>query len=207
MVTSRYNSPLRDDAAAATRAKILDHARRLFLERGYAAVTVPEIARAARVATQTVYASTGGKTAIFTSLLQPIVDDPEPRQANAAVRATSDPGEIVSIAAGGTRRIHERYQDIIFGLVRKAPGEPAAQQALDTAVARCISGLKGIAERLVELGVVEPHLGVDGTVDLLWFYFGQNAWYSLVDDRGWSFDRAEQWLSKEALRALTSPAS
>lgn len=202
MTTSRYHSPRRADAAAATRAAILREAQALFLERGYAEVTVPEIARAARVAVQTVYASTGGKSAIFASLISPAVEDPEPAQANAAVRATRDPVRVVEIAAHGTRRVHERYWDIIFGLVRRAPGEEAAQRVIDSAVARCFAGLHGIAERLVELDAVRPPLDLSGTADVLWFHFGQNAWFSLVGERGWTFDRAEEWLNRQAAHAV-----
>ncbi|SEG26903.1 transcriptional regulator, TetR family [Actinacidiphila yanglinensis] len=60
-----YHSPRRAEAAAATRHDIVDAARRLFLERGYAQVTVPDIAREAGIAVKTVYASAGGKAEIL----------------------------------------------------------------------------------------------------------------------------------------------
>jgi hypothetical protein len=37
---------------------------------------------------------------------------------------------------------------------------------------------------------------------MLWFFFGPNAWYSLVGDRGWTFDQAEQWLLEAVRRDL-----
>ena len=83
-MSTRYRSPRREDAAAATRTEILSRARDLFVTRGYAATTVPEIARAARVATQTVYASAGGKAAMFAELLRPAINDPTAAQAMTA---------------------------------------------------------------------------------------------------------------------------
>ena len=62
---SRYYSPRRMDAAADTRAAIMRSARELLIAHGYPDVTVAQIAAAARVAIQTVYSSTGGKTAIL----------------------------------------------------------------------------------------------------------------------------------------------
>jgi AcrR family transcriptional regulator len=177
----------------------------LFLQRGYAEVTVPEIAQAARVATQTVYSSTGGKAAILAELLQPAMDDPLAGEVGATIRRTGNPREVLAVAAAGTRRAHEQYWDILYHLVRLAPGDTAAQQAIDAAVAKCLDGLTGIAGRLHEMGALKEGVDCDQAVDTLWFYFGQNAWFSLVGDRGWTFDRAEAWLLDAASRDLLLP--
>jgi hypothetical protein len=39
-------------------------------------------------------------------------------------------------------------------------------------------------------------------VDILWFYFGREAWHNLVFDRQWSWDDAEQWLGEQVATAL-----
>jgi hypothetical protein len=39
-------------------------------------------------------------------------------------------------------------------------------------------------------------------VDILWFYFGYAGFFTLVDDNGWSYPRAEQWLCTTAAAAL-----
>jgi AcrR family transcriptional regulator len=202
MAASSYHSPRREDAAAATRAAILDGARTLFLERGYADVTVPEIAKAARVAVQTVYASTGGKSAILAALLQPALEDPDGAATREAVQRIDDPRAVITAAAHGTRSVHERHWDILWGLLRHTPGELAAQQAIDTAVGHCLEGLTIIAHRLVDLDALRPGIGLPDAIDVLWFHFGQNAWFSLVGERGWNFDRAQTWLDESAARAL-----
>jgi len=43
------------------------------------------------------------------------------------------------------------------------------------------------------------------TVDLLWFYFGYSSYFTLHDDNGWSYERAEHWLADQAIAALLSP--
>jgi AcrR family transcriptional regulator len=206
-MSSRYRSPRREDAAAATREAILSGARELFLTRGYAAVTVPEIARAARVATQTGYASTGGKAALFAELLQPAINDPTAAEAMAAAREANDPERVLALCATAARRGQERYWDVVYGLMRRPPEDELAQQAIANVAAKCMQALTVIAQRLDELGALKPGIKPGRGADMLWFYFGPNAWYSLIGDRGWSFDQAEQWLLEAARRDLLSEAA
>jgi AcrR family transcriptional regulator len=207
-MATRYRSPRREDAAAATREAILSGARELFLTRGYAATTVPEIARAARVATQTVYASTGGKAALFAELLQPAINDPTAAQAMTAARQAADPERVLALCATAARSGQERYWEIMYGLVRRPPDDELAQQAIANVAAKCMEALGVIAQRLDELGGLKPGIGPVRAADMLWFFFGPNAWYSLVGDRGWTFGQAEEWLLDAARRdLLTEPAS
>ena len=65
---AKYHSQRRQEQAEATRQAILDAARALFIERGYAGTTVADIAAVARVAVPTVYASVGTKPSILGEL-------------------------------------------------------------------------------------------------------------------------------------------
>jgi AcrR family transcriptional regulator len=184
----------------------LHHARELFLERGYAGTTVPEIAQAARVAPQTVYASTGGKAAMFAELLKPAINDPVAAEAMTAALRTDDPERVMALCATGARRGQERYWDIIYGLMRRPPEDALARQAIGNVAARCLEALTGIARRLEDLGALKSGISLGQAVDTLWFYFGQNAWCSLVGEREWTFDRAEEWLRESASRDLLREA-
>jgi AcrR family transcriptional regulator len=197
-MASRYRSPRREDAAAATREAIVSCARDLFLARGYGATTVPDIARAARVATQTVYSSVGGKAALFAELLEPAIHDPTAAQAMTAACQTADPGQVLVLCAGGARSGQERYWDIMEGLARRPPEDKLAQQAIANVAAKCMAALTVIAQRLAELGALKAGVSAGRAADMLWFYFGPHAWYTLVGDRNWTFDQAEQWLLQSA---------
>src|SRR5215475_10904619 len=65
-----YHSPRRAEQAVATRRAVLDAARELFIEQGYAVTTVADIARRARVAVDTVYATVGRKPALLREVLE-----------------------------------------------------------------------------------------------------------------------------------------
>ena len=56
-----YDSSRRRELAAHTRSAVLEAARRLFLERGFAGATMSEIASEAGVSVQTVYKTFGNK--------------------------------------------------------------------------------------------------------------------------------------------------
>src|SRR5689334_3424944 len=67
--TRKYSSPVRDEQAARTRARILDAAAECFLERGYARTTMQLIADRAGVARDTVHAVFGGKARVLSALI------------------------------------------------------------------------------------------------------------------------------------------
>ena len=63
-----YRSPVRTEAAQVTRAAIVEAARALFAERGYARTSVAAVAERAGVALNTVYTSIGGKPALVAAV-------------------------------------------------------------------------------------------------------------------------------------------
>ena len=60
-----YHSKVRDDQARATRRRIVDAGRELFLERGYGPTTIDAIAERAEVGRKTIFTSVGGKAAVL----------------------------------------------------------------------------------------------------------------------------------------------
>src|SRR6185503_15617068 len=66
----RYHSPRRAEQAVATRRAVLEAARELFIADGYAATTVAGVARRARVAVDTVYATVGRKPELLREVLE-----------------------------------------------------------------------------------------------------------------------------------------
>jgi AcrR family transcriptional regulator len=190
------------DAAAATRAAILDSARELFLARGYSQVTVAQIAAAAGVAVQTVYSSAGGKTGILATLLQPVIDDATAAQTLGVLATTTDPGAVIDLTATDTRRVHEKHWDVLYGLLHDGVGEAAAIEVANKATQACLRNLAQAADHLTTLHALRPALDRDTTLDILAFYFTTTSWFLLVGERGWHFDRAQAWLAHSARHAL-----
>jgi AcrR family transcriptional regulator len=96
-----YHSPRRAEQAIATRRAVLDAARELFIEHGYAVTTVADIARRARVAVDTVYAAVGRKPALLREVLETAISGSD--QAVPAERR--DYVERVRTAKGARKKI------------------------------------------------------------------------------------------------------
>ncbi|MET7355790.1 TetR/AcrR family transcriptional regulator [Streptomyces mirabilis] len=202
MATRSYRSPRREQRAADTRAAILEVAQELFITEGYFSVTVAKIAAAAEVASQTVYASTGGKADILRDLLAPAIHDPSVAETMRRIFEADDPREVVNATALGTRQAHERHWRFLAALVPQCHAEPTAAAVLAAGNAEYIKALTVVIERLEQMDALRPGLDTGRAVDLLWFYLGQDAWFSLVSHRDWSFDAAEEWLAGAARQAL-----
>jgi AcrR family transcriptional regulator len=202
VVARPYRSPRRAEQAAATRRQIVDAARRVLAERGYAGATIAAIAQAANVAVPTIYASVGGKAAILAAFQEHIDDDIGASGALEAVAAAADPTEVVRIAVELTRRIAELFGDIQHILESAAPADVDVAAALAEGVRRHRSGLHQIAQRLAELQALPPGLSVDDAGDTLAVLTLWRTWHTMVVDFGWSWQVAEDWVEQTACRAV-----
>jgi AcrR family transcriptional regulator len=196
-----YNSPRRQQAAAATREAIIEAALELFACQGYARTTVAQIAEAARVAANTVYTSVGGKPQLLAAITQSGTDDPDVAETLTAVARTSNPAEVIRLTAAGTRRVNERRAKAVAVLLDSAQADPAAAEMLQVTVRYYRETLGTLAGRLEDLGAVQsPDL--NRAADIFWYLFGWTSWRTLITDLGWSWDAAEQWLAQRGIDAL-----
>jgi AcrR family transcriptional regulator len=194
----------RDEYAQATRQAILDAARQLFAERGYFATKVDDIAAKARVAPATVYAVTGGKYGLLSELIRIWTTDPIVEATTAQFGDMTDAVAIIRELAAGSRRMREQYEDIMRVMLATAPHDQAVAAALQTATSVYRKAFIPIAQRLEKLRALRRGVDVAYAVDLLWFYFGYTSYFTLHDDNGWSYERAEHWLADRAWRELLS---
>jgi AcrR family transcriptional regulator len=194
----------RQDYAEATRQAIIDAARQLFAEHGYFATKVDDIATEARVAPATVYAVTGGKQNLLNILITAWTTDPVVGQTLSNVDTSTDPAAIIREVASASRTMREAYVDVIRVMLATAPHDEAVARQEQAATAIYRAALVPIAERLVQLGGLKPGLSAADAVDLLWFYFGYSSYFTLHDDNGWPYERAEHWLADPATAALLS---
>src|SRR4051812_29428978 len=134
--------------ALATRADILQAARRLFTEKGYAATSMADIAAEADVAVQTIYASCGSKRALVSALVDFIDEEADVPALNEELRAATDPHAVIAIAARLTRQLQERFGDMIRALASAAAVEPAAAEAMAEGQRRHRAGVAGLVKTL-----------------------------------------------------------
>ena len=205
MNRASYNSPRRQQAAAATREAIIEAALELFACQGYARTTVAQIAEAARVAANTVYTSVGGKPRLLAAITEGGTGDPSVAETLTAVARATDPAEVIRLTAAGTRRVNERRAQAVAVLLDSAQADSAAAEMLRLAVRYYRDTLATVARRLADLGAVQPP-DLNRAADVFWYLFGWTSWRTLVADLGWSWDDAEQWLARQGVDALLMPA-
>ncbi|WP_262705771.1 MULTISPECIES: TetR/AcrR family transcriptional regulator [Streptomyces] len=198
----RYHSPRRAEAAAATRQSILDAAKELFAIHGYVATTVTRIAAAARVGTNTVYTSTGGKPQILRDLVTVGVEDPIAEQTLVRITMADDALDVVVYAVEGIRRDSEKHADIVEILLDAASVDAHAAELLRFAQERFRDALRTAVDRIVALGGLREGLDAAGATDVLWYYLGLSSWRVLVRENGWDWDTAERWLRDQTVAAL-----
>ena len=200
-VKRAYASPLREKAAAQTRAAILRVATDLFGQRGYGLVTVADIAAAAGVSPKTVFASAGSKREIMDHIIDAGVAAGRCEEAMRRLLELRTPREVLAALAAGIR-FGSESQFTVHEAIRlalpvhedgAALGERATRGAR-LAAADTASHLHTLTPR--------PRYPVQETADLLWLWFGPPGWRALVADSGWSWDRAETAIRETAIAAL-----
>jgi AcrR family transcriptional regulator len=193
------------------RAAVVQAARTLFLDRGYAATTIEAISDLADVPPATVYRLFSSKLGILKALLDVSIagDDeavPLPDRANArALFAGADPERQLSGFASICREINSRSAIVYRILVSAAGSDPEAAALLAEYTQERQKGQGQIAWSLARAGELQPKLKERDAADIIHALMSPEVYRLLVCDRGWHPDRYEQWLKATLIHQLLPP--
>lgn len=205
MSRSKYHSQRRQEQAEATRQAILDAARSLFIERGYASTTVADIAASARVAVPTVYVSVGTKPEILDELRKMIpVLAGVPEDSRAAFELAADPRQAVARLVAGVRRLLETSGELMFAIEAAAPFEAIAARAWEEGLVVHRAACGVVVERIEALGSLKESMPASRAGDVLSLLSLPATWRTLRRDYGWTFDEVEAWIVDTALTLITA---
>ncbi len=191
--TRPYRATLREEQAQLTRRRILEAARRLFVERGYAPISMQEVAREAGVAYQTVFSQFGGKVQLALELCAsefPHVGETVAMLARA--RDTDDPASWVRGLGTFARRLYEPCAEILRFM--RESGDPALLARFKEIEAGRLERLTALGPQLEKTGRLRPGVTSQAAVDLAWSLTSPGTYEQLVLDRGWTADQFEDWL-------------
>jgi AcrR family transcriptional regulator len=206
-----YDSTLRQEAANRTRESILEAARRVFLQKGYAAATMPLIAQAAGVALDTVYATVGKKPALFRLLIETALSGgggvvpAEKRNYVATIRAESDAVKKLRIYAAAVRDIQQRLAPLLLALQGAAPLSPELARLWRNISERRARNMRLLAADLAGTGRLRQDLSVAQAADIIWSMNSPEFYLLLVEQRDWSPKEFEHWLADAWIRLLLAP--
>jgi AcrR family transcriptional regulator len=195
-----YDVTRRQEQASRTRDEIATAARKLFESRGWGQTTVRDIAKQARVSEPTVYKAYGGKAGLATALVDAADLAADVDRQLAELAEAGDADQQLAAMVAFDRRLFERGADLIRLLREAGRTEPELATAYREGrrrgeeLRRRVFGdwpAKAFARG------VDPALACDTYAALV----NVDVYATLIDERGWTPDRVEQWWHA-TLRAL-----
>lgn len=202
-----YASKQREDAAAATRARVLTEAKALFEAKGIDAVTIAAIAGAAGVSASTVYGLFKSKEGVLQALMEAALFGDLYRSVLARFDTSADAVEQIAVTAAIARAIYEREAaelGPLRGVSAFSPALRALEQGLED---RRYALQEARIARLFAEGKARAGLSQTEARRVLWMYTSRDLYRMLVQDSGWSQDRYQAWLSQTLIEALVDPAA
>jgi AcrR family transcriptional regulator len=206
-----YRSSLRDDQARATRRRIVEAGRYLFVERGYGPTTIDAIAERAGVGRKTVFTSVGGKATVLKLAFDwtlagddepiAIADRPEVRQ-----MMEHDPADVLLAKWMAMNAvIAARLVAIYRVLVVAADGDPEVAVLLETLDQQRIGGARVVMSRIAELGGLRPGLEVEQAAAIADLLIDPTPYQRLVVLNGWSAEAYTAFIQQQAASAILGP--
>jgi AcrR family transcriptional regulator len=212
MATTRkrrpYDGTSRRKSADKTVRSILDAARKLFLQRGYIATTMPAIAQAAGIALDTVYAAVGRKPKLLGLLIEGAIsgtEEPIPAEQRLyvrAIRAETDAVKKLRIYAAALCSIHPRLAPMLRILQMAVPLDAELAALWREISDRRASNMLLFAEDLLATGQVRADLSAQQIADIVWSTGSPEFYLLLVGERGWGIEAFEHWLRDTWVRLL-----
>ncbi|MFC5825008.1 TetR/AcrR family transcriptional regulator [Nonomuraea insulae] len=198
----RYDSLRRTAQAMETRAGIAQAARRLFVDRGWAATTVRDVAREAGVSVPTVYSVYGNKAGLTRALADAAGVSADVAQQLAELEAAgASPERQLAVMAGFDRRLYERAGDVITLLREAGRAEPELAGVYRDGRRRADETRVAVFSSWPD-GTLREGLDVPTAVDLYAGMCSIDVYTTFTTERGWSPDRVERWWSEALAREL-----
>jgi AcrR family transcriptional regulator len=196
----RYDGAARQARTRRTRAAVVEAARSLFLERGYAATTIEAIGDRSDTPQPTVYRLFSSKLGILKSVLDvsiggddravAMLDRPEVR----ALLADADPKNQLAGFCVLVREVMARAGPVHGILADAARSDQDAASLLGEIARQRHEGQRRIARSLARSGALRPGLRERDAADIIHALSSPEVYGLLVFDRGWTGERYEKWL-------------
>jgi AcrR family transcriptional regulator len=203
-----YDSTGRQAQANRNRSSVLRAAHQLFLERGFAATTMPAIASAAGVSVQTVYKAFGNKPGLAKAVFDVAIagdDEPVPMLQRASlgrVRDERDPRTRFHLYGEFLAEVAPRHVPVQLVIRDAAGSDPDARVVWAELQAERLRGMSLFARALHDDGHLRPGISMSHARDVLWTYNSAELFQLLVIERGWSPKRYGRWVADALIAAL-----
>lgn len=203
-----YRSELRAEQAEQTRRRILTSAAITFSERGYQATTMAQIARAARVSTESVKAA-GSKAELLVRGFEVMfagvegADSLTESDAAAGVLELPDSELLASVIAviAAANTASSRLWTVLLGA---SLSDALVDDALQVMLASRRRDYLALVTELARRGIADTDLDVDRAAAELSFLMSPESHQQLVEQSGWSDEDYRSWLVESVTRVVRS---
>jgi AcrR family transcriptional regulator len=206
----KYDSSRRQADAEARHRRIVQEAEKLFLDKGFAATSIGQIAEAAEVSSQTIYSTFGSKAGVLSrvydfAMVGDFDETPirERMPGFAGVRPERY-RDVFAEHAVYIRAINERVAALLRVLEQSASIDPALAELRADLVSRFRSDCETWVDQL-EPGALRPGLTPADAAAVMALIISPTAYSILTVDAGWSADRYQRWLAETEPMLLLKP--
>jgi AcrR family transcriptional regulator len=206
-----YDSSRRQEQARQTRLTVLRSAHDLFVKHGYGRTTMADIAEAAGVSVETVYAAFKNKPTLLRRVWDITIggDDEDvvfhERPEVRAIREEQDLATRFMLHAAMSTKTARRMTPFLLALEGAAGTEPAAAEMLDEIGRQRLAGMTVMARGAAATGQLA--VSEEECRDVVWATTDGLLWHRLVNTRGWTDERFATWLGQLWVRMLVDPAA
>jgi AcrR family transcriptional regulator len=186
-----YDASGRQAQAALNREAILDAARALLLGSGYAATTIPDVARAAGVSVELVYKRFGGKPGLVSALVERALEGagPVPAEQRSDALPATDARQLIREWGRLTAEVAPRVAPMLLLARAAAAHDPELESLAERLDAARRTRMTANARRLHRSGQLRPGVTVKVAADVLWTYSSPELFDLLVLRSGWAIVR------------------
>jgi AcrR family transcriptional regulator len=204
-----YDSSRRQALASETRHRILEAARKLFMERGYAGATAELIAAEAGVAAQTIYANFKNKKRLLVSLMNVSpttgMEDHTPMAERTEVQAVAQEhdqrrqlqmfAQVVANNLGQVGVVSEILMDA-------AKTEPDLERVLQKLSRQRLEHMTLAVQQIAANGPFREKMDEADARDIVWTLTSAEVFLLLTRQRGWPKEKYAVWLADMLIKAL-----
>jgi len=204
----KYDASRRQAKALEVQANIIATARGLFIEKGYAGVTIETIARQAQVAPETIYGTFTNKRTILSRAVGLAVETeggPVPALLSSYIREVAserDQHRQIQLFAQRMFLFFSQVAPLVEVMRTAAKTEPEINSLLKKYLDDRFQGMGFFIDCLLANGPLREGLSKLSAVETIWVLASAEIYNLLVGDRGWAGEEYEVWLSQSLARLL-----
>jgi len=178
----------------------VEAARDLFIDQGYGRTTIADVARAASVSVETIYAAFGNKSTLLHKSWDVTVggDDQDivfhERPEVVAIRNEPNLAKRLMLHAALSTQTAQRIGPFQLMVQSAAGADPEAATMLQEMGRQRLIGMTVMAAEVAKTGQLT--VSEEECRDVMWSMTDGMLWHRLVNERGWTNERFAVWLGR-----------